>query len=68
MQNVQRALGTLRCAADVPALRASELRAESLVDGDRETTLTFLWTLLLHFQASGLPLLGFAPLQPCSLL
>jgi hypothetical protein len=53
LHNVACALGALRGAADVAALRDECLiRPEALVDGDREATLGLLWHVLVHHQAS----------------
>lgn len=51
LQNAQRSFAALS-ARDAAGIKRH--RPEALVDGDREATLSFLATVLLHFQVSAL--------------
>lgn len=49
LQNVQMALDFLR----YKKIKLVNIRAEDIVDGNPKLTLGLIWTIILHFQVSG---------------
>lgn len=50
LQNAQMALDFLR----YKKIKLVNIRAEDIVDGNPKLTLGLIWTIILHFQVSGL--------------
>lgn len=53
LQNVQMALDFLR----YKKIKLVNIRAEDIVDGNPKLTLGLIWTIILHFQVSGVAIL-----------
>lgn len=55
LQNVQMALDFLR----YKKIKLVNIRAEDIVDGNPKLTLGLIWTIILHFQVSGVAIFFF---------